>query len=710
MRKLSALALASVFLVIQALFGSFVPSPAAAPQSPDAPNRLRLDIQSMSPRLVTAEEDMLHISGTVTNIGDRRISDLVARLQFGPRQNSANELAAALVEPPPAEAATSDWSGVADTLEPGQQASLSLTVPLAGLGLATPGVYSMLINVNGTPAYGGPARLAAHHLLLPVVGPSSGSAEDPTPVSMLWPIAASEPEVVKAPHDGPIVLSDDELATELASGGRLDALVTAASAYRDDPEIFNSLCFAVDPDLLETVEAMSTGYQVRTPSGTMDGSGSADAAHWLAALRTLVSGHCVVQIPFARADLSALSRISSEADLVSASINNSAAVLNLLHLEPRPGVVWPGGAVDDTALQAAAEAGIATVISDPSQVGVNPETGMTEVADASTRLLPYDPLVADAFTESPSSSGVAGRADFTTQNGLAALAFRAGLGNRKITHPVLVAPPHDWNATSPELVTLLDTLAELHNRHALRPIPFDELLDADVHGRLMLNGTGAPDDAVAAMPGEVIATLSDIESTLADLQRAMSVDPTRQVEPISLIQPLHHAVLRATSKAWRSDAERKAAVSAAQAQLEALNNQVTVTTPAHPVALASGSSPLPVTLSNALPVAITVRIRLDNTAGLRPAQIHDTPLAANSRVGRLIPAEALRSGRFNVGVSLTTPGGTRLGAPARLELTSNEFGTVTVVLTVAAAVALALLSARRIYGRVKERKQHEQSA
>ncbi|MCV7061022.1 hypothetical protein H7I76_11930 [Mycolicibacterium vaccae] len=65
----------------------------------------------------------------------------------------------------------------------------------------------------------------------------------------------------------PVRLMDDELATSLANGGRLDILLSAAefaTSGEVDPDgaVGRSLCLAVDPDLLVTVNAMTGGYLV----------------------------------------------------------------------------------------------------------------------------------------------------------------------------------------------------------------------------------------------------------------------------------------------------------------------------------------------------------------------------------------------------------------------------------------------------------------
>ncbi|MFC4005271.1 DUF6049 family protein [Prauserella oleivorans] len=700
MSRLSAFALALAFLVAQGLFA--VPAPAAQPL--DSPNLLELDIDGFSPRIVTPSDDTLVVSGTVTNTGDRGISEVVARLQLGQPQTGEEEFEESLADAPPADAGSSEWTGIADSLEPGDSARVEFRLPIAELPLSAPGVYPLLVNVNGTPEYGGPARLASMDLMLPVIDPPSEAA--PAEMSLLWPITAARPRVVSDPHNGPLVLSDDGLAGELKPGGRLDALVVAASSRRDDAAVFGSMCFAIDPELLDTVEEMSRGYRVRTPRGEIDGSGREHAARWLQQLKALVAAHCVVQIPYADADLATVSKIRTPADLVGTALNGTS-ILQKLGVEPRPGVVWPGGPLDGRTLGAAARAGMTSLITDPLQLDDADGTGPVDVAGSPVRALTHDSLVATAMRGKPTSGSrltPADEPDVATQNGIAALAFRGGLGEQT-EGAVIVAPPRRWNAPVGELVTFLDAVATLNRAGMVEPVSLDDLLAAPSEG----TATPATDadglDGSRSSASQVVGELSRLEATAADLQSAMTVDPTRQVQPATLIQPLHNAVLRATSTAWRPR-QSTAAAGMASAQLEDLRGQVTVATPPQPVSLASGSSPLPVSLSNNLPVTITVRIRLENTAGLRPARVRDPVLSANSTLSQLIPAEALRSGRFNIDVSLTTPGGTELGEPARLELSSSELGTVTVVITVVAGAALVLLSARRIYRRVKGRNGH----
>ena len=138
----------------------------------------------------------------------------------------------------------------------GQDVPFTLSYPLRSAELPSlqidqPGVYPVMVNVNGTPDYGAPARLDDARFLLPVLGvppdPSTDSAADtltsvvppdtskPVRLTMFWPLA-DRPRLAAGAPGGttPVRLIDDDLATSLAPGGRLDTLLVGGR-LRDQP-------------------------------------------------------------------------------------------------------------------------------------------------------------------------------------------------------------------------------------------------------------------------------------------------------------------------------------------------------------------------------------------------------------------------------------------------------------------------------------------
>jgi hypothetical protein len=388
---LIVLALAALCLP---LTGPATADPSSGSGTSTTPKFLKLTLDSVTPNSVTTSSDsILTVSGTVTNIGDRVVDDIAVRTQRTAAINDPRDLRSALRLDQADYTVTTPFVDIADRLNPGQRQQFTLHVGVragsrggagsapvtASLDITQPGIYPLLLNVNGTPAYGGQARLDDARFLLPVLGlpplpndsdqKPSGSQPVPAPTdapvatTMLWPLADRPRLVAGIPGSvtGQALLTDDELAGELATGGRLDQLLGALeSAVRPDtartgPNVGNALCLAIDPDLLVTVSDMTTGYRVLAspsdPDGpTRDGTGTQAAKAWLDRLRTLSSSMCTVAMPFAQVDLAALAAVHDPA-LTSRAIESPADIVDqLLSIRSLRGVSLPeSGSLDAAA-------------------------------------------------------------------------------------------------------------------------------------------------------------------------------------------------------------------------------------------------------------------------------------------------------------------------------------------------------------------------
>ncbi|MBW4719439.1 DUF6049 family protein [Saccharothrix obliqua] len=669
---------------------------------------LRLDIEELSPRVVTAGANSVTVTGKIINTGDRDITDIELRLERGEALTSEEAVRQALREPTDAEFVQPWFTRIADELKVGQSKPFTLTVPVRGpdntsLRIDRPGVYPILANINGSLDRGYRARLAALSTLLPVLAVPDGEAlgvpANPARITLLWPLA-DQPRMVSGGLEP--VLSDDELASSLALGGRLYGLLKGYESALGDP-LGTGVCLAVDPDLLRTVQAMSKGYQVR---GQGAGKGRNEAELWLAQLRLLAGGRCVVALPDADADLVALAR-AGLTDLTALAAKGADVVREVLQVQAQPGLAWPAdGVVDQQALTELSAQGVTSLVLDQAAVAGTPGTGPVRLdADGKqVTAVRIDGMVSDALrgaATARTASGITTPVEtrpVSVQNALAALAYRTGFqGNGQ---QVVISPPRRWNAPTGEVNTFLQITKSLVAAGYATPVGLQALLGALPEQQAALSYP--VESGAHEVPPAVTAEVAGSWQGLQELSRAMSQQDAASTAPNALVDPLRLGLLRATSGAWRgNESGARIALGNAREQVDELRRKVTVTEPNSPILLASGDSPIPVTVRNRLDVRVTVRIVVEETPGIIAQQLPDQVLPARGDRQLTVPVEVLRSGRFPVHIRLTTPDGVELGERARLEVSSSAYGTITIVITVLAAALLVLLSARRIYRRAR---------
>ncbi|WP_181721365.1 DUF6049 family protein [Nocardia gipuzkoensis] len=343
------------------------------------PKFLKLSLDSVTPTTVTTSSDsLLTVSGTVTNIGDRVVDDVSIRLQRAAAITTPIGLRATLRLDEVNYDVNGEFEDVAQRLNPGQRKQFTLSIPLrsesgaTSLRITEPGVYPLLLNVNGEPAYGTQARLDDARFLLPVLGvpptsedagvaavPVSAPTDAPVATTLLWPLADRPRQVGGRPGsvDGKVELTDDELAASLGKGGRLDQLLAALEGVSSpgagrNAELTSAVCVAVDPDLLLTVRAMTDGYRVLAspsdPDGaTRAGAGAEQAQTWLDRLRVLAGSMCTVALPFAQVDLSALAAVNDPALSARALTEPADIVDSILSTRSVRGVSLPdSGSID----------------------------------------------------------------------------------------------------------------------------------------------------------------------------------------------------------------------------------------------------------------------------------------------------------------------------------------------------------------------------
>ncbi len=738
--------------VLLLLLATPVVPPGAAAAEPGSAAFLTLQIDRVTPDIVTTTSgSVVTVAGTVRNVGDRPVRDVVVRLEVAPAVTGSAGLRTNLSGNLDQYTAVGPFITLSTELQRGQQVPFNLAFPVRGedpsLRIDQPGVYPLLVNVNGTPDYGAPARLDDARLLLPVLGvppdPATGDSEGlsavvapdttrPVGMTVLWPLA-DRPRLAAGIPGGttPIRLLDDALATSLAPGGRLDTLLAAAdfatSAQVDgDAAVGGALCLAVDPDLLITVNAMTGGYVVTDdPNGglnapTHPGTGQAAAVDWLNRLRALAQRLCVTPTVYAQADLDALKRVGDTGLSAVATTGAADIVDQILGIRSVRGATLFG----DAPLTAPAVSllgvrgptvAVAAAALSGQRLGAADLTPQRDSADVVTA--PFDPALGAALAGSGGAPitptyldedlHIPLQHDSRTarlQSALGALLWRALTPDAE-PRTEIVMPPLTWDLNPGEAQTLLTTVASAIRAGLAAPRPLPAVI-AETPRAAPPEPDPAPEptlDPDAFIDNGVTSSVSAITGRLWGLTSALTVDQRTGLTGTQYTAPLREDMLRALSQSVPADDRNQAAqqrLSTVSRTVADMFAGVTVVNPGDSYTLATERSPLPLALRNDLPVPVRVRLQITAPPGVAvtdPGEIELPPGFLPLRV----PIEVHFTQRFAIDVNLSTVDGLPLGDPVRLSVHSNAYGKVLFFITLTGGVILALLVGRRLWHRFR---------
>ncbi|HIW95865.1 MAG TPA: hypothetical protein H9867_05195 [Candidatus Corynebacterium gallistercoris] len=431
----------------QAPLGSFPASPTDTPnawanplaRSTDPQQAVDLDVVSTDP--ATSPVTGGHITYTlkVTNNRLTPISDLSLRLYTDSALATSAAVRISQLSNLGEYSTASELLTIPGTIDPGQTTEVTVAVtwegePPAGVhslqlppgALASPGAYPLLFSLSGSPEDQAASQLLSVTRASVVRGVASPEKEEnQVPLTLIYPLAAQTNITPGATGDAPqqpsLFVSNEDLAGQLAPGGRLRGLLDAyiaATARPGGDELRQATCIAIDPELLEAVTRMSGGYQVGTkvpdavkeqkrlrdswgdlfgrgePKST-PGQGAEAASQWLADLRKVVENNCSVALPYAGADVNALAEVVGssgiEGDATAAAqwlaiqaMGTGAATLErVLGQVPTKNVVIPdSGYVTEQALPLLAAAGA------DQEVGSSSSAWFEAVADGTRPVLP----------------------------------------------------------------------------------------------------------------------------------------------------------------------------------------------------------------------------------------------------------------------------------------------------------------------------------
>ncbi|MGW0879126.1 DUF6049 family protein [Streptomyces sp. NPDC002671] len=349
------------------LLAGLLQLPAAVRAQAASSDRVSVALDSLSPS-APADGDTVTVSGTVTNNGKHTVTDAHVGLRVGPPLNTRSAIDNVSQHPDDVQSSTGSEVGGKYTekfakLAPGVAEHFTISVPVDKLDLGQDGVYELGVALSGqTSSQPWPQVLGIQRTFLPW---QPAEPDTRTKTTFLWPLLSTVHMTAKTGAgelQTPVFLNDD-LAKEIAPGGRLAAMVDLGKDL--------DVTWVIDPDLLAAVDAMAANYRLPAAGGsTAPGprQSQALAKQWLAKLQKAVAGKEIVALPFADPDLASLAHngtsvTGSLSHLKDATDVATTTVKTVLHVTPSTDFAWPAeGAVDPSIIKVATSAGADRVI------------------------------------------------------------------------------------------------------------------------------------------------------------------------------------------------------------------------------------------------------------------------------------------------------------------------------------------------------------
>ncbi len=711
---------------------------------------VRVLVTTLLPQAPRSPDEQLRVAGTLTNCGDRTVDALAVRLSVGDRisRRSGLALADGQRSTPSRRLPSTDADRTA--LAPGATTTFATTIDVAALRLGSRnGVFPLVVEARGRlpGARTSSAGRAATFLPWFPDGPIA-----PTRVAWLLPL-------VDQPRRGPgEVLLDDELERLVGAGpgtaGRLQrALQSGVTGARQGNV---PVTYAVDPDLLFTLSAMTRPYTVREAGRRVRRPASQAAARWLTTLREQVQPPApgsaptpspgasatsaapppvsarptadVLALPYADPDVTALARPGTglRDDIELLSDLGDAETRTALGVAPLPRVAFPppgpvGPAVDALAgdpLQPSAlvlDAG-ALAASDPNRsrtpsarttlsgAVAGPVTGLV-VEPALSALVEADPTAPD--WQGPllaEQRFLAEIAVLTAERPSESRTIVVAPRRRADLFPAVVAGAMSATGTLPWLcaVPLSDVAAgreRCPNQAGRRPDTQKPAAPED-RGRVLSRPAGQ--GIATPLPASYVASVARVRRPSDQFtdEVLLAGSPESATTKARLLR----ARGRTESAAWRDDLSGGVRLlGLLRADVTALRGQIVLR--GAPVLLTGRSGIVRVSVENALRQPVNIGVRLEQPAAARLVS-DDTAVAE-------VPGESARqidirvtartSGRFVAQAVLVGRDGEAFGDPEQLQVTSSSYGSVALGVTGLAAGVLFVTVGVRLVRRVLRR-------
>ncbi|HEX6756040.1 MAG TPA: DUF6049 family protein, partial [Mycobacteriales bacterium] len=441
-----------------------VPGSRAAPADTDLP--VTVTVTGLEPRDIRPDSAVI-VAAVLRNTGREATGPLRIRLQRGTRMTTRGELARADTDPPPTGALTTPGVPVGEGLPAGGSRTVRYESSAAALALGGLGVYPLALSVvdaSGT-------EVGRTETLLPYFPPDIDPVR--TRVALFWPLL-DRPHRLTGPHASTAsagqlpVFDDDLLARAVSPAGRLDRLLTLAEKVTGSVR----LTIAVDPETIDELQTMVSGYRVAASGGRLStpGRGGPAAAVWLARLKKIAPDHLLMVVPYGDPDVVAMER-GGLGWLAQLEAPDADAVGRVLGVRPTTDLAWPpDGQLTDTTLDDVVRQGTDAVVLDPTALpgGRSPEEGATQSGVSPLPALEGQAvaLVPDAALQRLVAAGAdrrnpyAGGARLAEQRLLAELAMITAERPNDV-RTLVIAPPRRWDPSPAYAAAVLRDLSTL---------------------------------------------------------------------------------------------------------------------------------------------------------------------------------------------------------------------------------------------------------
>jgi hypothetical protein len=519
--------------------------------------------------------------------------------------------------------------------------------------------------------------------------------EQEVPLNLSLSIVLDQP--IRARPDG--VFLDDALESSLAPGGRLATIVGGLEAEAVP------VTLVVSPVLLEDLRGMADGYRVQEGGGirsvAQGQAGAAGAADMLERLRLLVERPEteVVALPYASPSIPALVESGLGEDLREQLELGRTVVRGVLGVEPSttvfrpPGSALTGSALDVLGVILGEDGQTEAILVDAETL--QPPIGLTlsppavaavRTAAGDVPAIAPDPILEERTEAVPEDPALAA---MWTLGELAALYFELPGTDRGAA--LLIS---EDETPQPEFLRLL--------LRGLRPEPGAAWIRPTSATQVLFAETGAEDDPLEPrnldQSSRTGVVTSDVISAIDRTEEAL--DRLRSVEARpDLLEQVRRGILLSESRYLLARQDLALAfLGASRRIVETEFGKIRPPDELTEVTLTSRVGDIPLTIHNEADYPVRVRValrspRLEFLTGATRDVVLEPPGAAF-----IFPVRAQTTGRFTVGVEVQTPDGVPI-AESTISVRSTGYNRVALVITIGAAVFLALWWGRRFLPR-----------